>query len=257
MTLHHRPATFGACRRDGRRARARRASSSPRSARPGDLLLRLRLAARRRVQKGERDRHRRHAVDRPAARRCSRRTSRSGAVTPRRAGRAAARPARARRARPPTCAASTSSRCSRSRARERPRPGAPVISTPRRHRRGSCVLGLLGGVLSDRRGLAGHGLRRAAPTSRRSSWPRSGCCAGRSPGAGFGFGVGLFVDIALLQTLGADLARLSSSATAPGGCASCATRAHGLVAVARRRGGDRVAAVGFALLQFLLGVDAP
>ena len=46
---------------------------------------------------------------------------------------------------------------------------------------------------------------------------------GRSPGAPFGFGLGLFVDIALLQTLGVTSLLFTISATGPGVCASCAT----------------------------------
>ena len=60
---------------------------------------------------------------------------------------------------------------------------------------------------ADRRGPAGRRCRRSPssaspPTSRRWSWPRSASAPARSPAPGFGFAVGLLVDVALLQTLG-------------------------------------------------------
>ena len=73
----------------------------------------------------------------------------------------------------------------------------------------------------------------------------------------FGFGVGLFADIALVQTLGVSSlvfarGRLRGRAPARG-----ARPAQALVAARGRRRRDRVVDVGFALMQFLLGVDAP
>ena len=50
-----------------------------------------------------------------------------------------------------------------------------------------------------------------------------GLLCGSIAGAIFGFCMGLFVDTALLQTLGVSSLVLSPSATGPGACASCAT----------------------------------
>ena len=50
--------------------------------------------------------------------------------------------------------------------------------------------------------LAAAHPRRRTPTSRRSSSPRAGFLTGALPGAVFGFGVGIFVDLAFAQTLG-------------------------------------------------------
>ena len=47
------------------------------------------------------------------------------------------------------------------------------------------------------------------------------------------------------------------SATAPGACASCATPRTALAPVAVGAAATAVAAIGFSLLQFLLGVEAP
>ncbi len=73
----------------------------------------------------------------------------------------------------------------------------------------------------------------------------------------FGFGLGLFVDLALSRRSAS--ARWSSrrSATARVASASCAIRAHGLAPVAVGAAATAIAAIGFALLQFLLGVEAP
>ena len=85
-----------------------------------------------------------------------------------------------------------------------------------------------------------------------------GLLCGSVIGATFGFVVGLFVDIALLQTLGLQLAR----ATSP--CGYGAGRLRELRdpqaardAAGRRRARHRDRDVGFSLMKFLLGVDAP
>ena len=84
-----------------------------------------------------------------------------------------------------------------------------------------------------------------------------GLLAGSLPGAVFGFGVGLLVDLALVQTLG-----VTSLLYIAIGYAACRLRelrdpAHGLVPVAVGAAATAVATIGFALMQFLLGVDAP
>ena len=95
------------------------------------------------------------------------------------------------------------------------------------------------------------------PTSRRSSSPPSGCCAARSPGAVFGFGVGLFLDLALVQTLGLSLAAATWPSATGRPAARAARPARRARAARARRRGDRDRDVGFSLMQFLLGVDAP
>ena len=96
------------------------------------------------------------------------------------------------------------------------------------------------------------------PTCRRCWCAPSACWSGSVPGALFGFGVGLFVDTALLQTLGDLLARAApASATAPGRLRELRDPAHGLVPVAVGAIGTAVYAIGFSVMQFLLGVDAP
>ena len=62
-----------------------------------------------------------------------------------------------------------------------------------------------------------------------------GLLAGSLPGACFGFAVGLFLDLALVQTVG---------------LSSLLYVAVGAVATA-------VATIGYSLMQFLLGIDAP
>ena len=79
-----------------------------------------------------------------------------------------------------------------------------------------------------------------------------GLLMGSVPGALFGFGVGLFVDIALLQTLG-----ISSLVLTGVGYGAVRDPAHGLVPVAVGAIGTAVYAIGFSVMQFLLGVDAP
>jgi hypothetical protein len=68
-----------------------------------------------------------------------------------------------------------------------------------------------------------------------------GFLCGSVPGAVFGFALGLFVDTALLQTLGVN----------------SLDPAHALAPVAIGAAATAVATIGFSLLQFLLGVEAP
>ena len=61
----------------------------------------------------------------------------------------------------------------------------------------------------------------------------------RSPGALFGFAIGLFVDTALLQTLGVTSLVLTAVGYGAGRLRELRDPAHGLVAAGRRRGRDR------------------
>ncbi len=84
-----------------------------------------------------------------------------------------------------------------------------------------------------------------------------GFLSGSIPGAVFGFCLGLFVDVALLQTLGVTSLVLTGVGYGAGRVRELRDPAHGLAPVAVGAAATAVAAIGFSLLQFLLGVDAP
>jgi rod shape-determining protein MreD len=84
-----------------------------------------------------------------------------------------------------------------------------------------------------------------------------GLLCGSIAGACFGFGLGLFMDTVLAQTLGLTSLVLVAVGYAAGRLRELRDPAHGLVPVAVGAAATAVAAVGFAVLQFLLGVDAP
>jgi rod shape-determining protein MreD len=84
-----------------------------------------------------------------------------------------------------------------------------------------------------------------------------GLLAGSLPGAVFGFSVGLFVDLALVQTLGVTSLLFISIGYSAGRLRELRDPAHGLVPLAVGAVATVVAVVGFALMQFLLGVQAP
>ena len=84
-----------------------------------------------------------------------------------------------------------------------------------------------------------------------------GLLMGSVPGALFGFCVGLFVDTALLQTLGISSLVLTAVGYGAGRLRELRDPAHGLAPVAVGAAATALAQVGFALLEFLLGVDAP
>jgi rod shape-determining protein MreD len=84
-----------------------------------------------------------------------------------------------------------------------------------------------------------------------------GLLAGSMAGAITGFGMGLLVDLVLVQTLG-----VSSLLYIPIGYWSGRLRelrdpAHGLVPLALGAAATAVAGLGMTVMQFLLGVDAP
>lgn len=84
-----------------------------------------------------------------------------------------------------------------------------------------------------------------------------GLLAGSIAGAVFGFSLGLFMDMALLQTLGVSSLVLIAVGYGAGRLRELRDPAHGLVPVAVGAAATAVGAIGFAVMQFLLGVEAP
>lgn len=84
-----------------------------------------------------------------------------------------------------------------------------------------------------------------------------GLLAGSLPGAVFGFSVGLFVDLALVQTLGVTSLLFIAIGYWSGRLRELRDPAHGLLPLAVGAAATAVSTVGFALMQFLLGVQAP
>lgn len=84
-----------------------------------------------------------------------------------------------------------------------------------------------------------------------------GLLAGSLPGAVFGFAVGLFVDLALVQTLGVTSLLYIAIGYGAGRLRELRDPGHGLVPVVVGAVATAVATIGFALMQFLLGVQAP
>ena len=84
-----------------------------------------------------------------------------------------------------------------------------------------------------------------------------GLLCGSIAGASFGFGLGLFMDTLLAQTLGLSSLVLLTAGYLAGRLRELRDPAHALVPVAVGAAGTAIAVVGFTVLQFLLGVDAP
>jgi len=84
-----------------------------------------------------------------------------------------------------------------------------------------------------------------------------GFIAGSLPGAVFGFGVGLFVDLALVQTLGVTSLLYIVIGYGAGRLRELRDPAHGLVPIALGAAATAVSTIGYTVLVFLLGVDAP
>jgi rod shape-determining protein MreD len=76
-------------------------------------------------------------------------------------------------------------------------------------------------------------------------------------GAVFGFSLGLFVDTALLQTLGLNSLIFTAIGYGAGRLRELRDPAHGLAPVLVGAVATAIATIGFSLLQFLLGVEAP
>jgi rod shape-determining protein MreD len=84
-----------------------------------------------------------------------------------------------------------------------------------------------------------------------------GLLGGSIAGALFGFAVGLLVDTALLQTMGVSSLLLVAVGYGAGRLRELRDPAHGLTPMAVGAAAAAVATFGFALMQFLLGVNAP
>ena len=84
-----------------------------------------------------------------------------------------------------------------------------------------------------------------------------GFLGGSIPGSVFGFCVGLFLDTALMQTLGVTSLVLTAVGYGAGRVRELRDPAHGLAPVAVGAAATMVAALGYSVLQFLLGVEAP
>jgi rod shape-determining protein MreD len=84
-----------------------------------------------------------------------------------------------------------------------------------------------------------------------------GLLAGSMAGAITGFGIGLLVDIVLVQTLGVTSLLYIAIGYWSGRLRELRDPAHGLVPLAMGAAATAFAGVGMALIQFLLGVNAP
>jgi len=84
-----------------------------------------------------------------------------------------------------------------------------------------------------------------------------GLLAGSLPGAVFGFAVGLLVDLALVQTLGVTSLLFIAIGYWAGRLRELRDPSHGLVPLAAGTTAAAVSTIGYALMQFLLGVQAP
>lgn len=85
----------------------------------------------------------------------------------------------------------------------------------------------------------------------------AGLLCGSLTGAGYGFCVGLFVDMALVQTLGVSSLLYLAIGFGAGKVAELRDPQGAVVPVVVGAISTFIAVVGFLLLQFLLGVDAP
>jgi rod shape-determining protein MreD len=84
-----------------------------------------------------------------------------------------------------------------------------------------------------------------------------GLLAGSMTGAIVGFGVGLLVDLVLFQTLGVTSLLYIAIGYWSGRVRELLDPAHGLVPLGMGAAATAVAGFGMALIQFLLGVNAP
>src|SRR5438270_11333383 len=84
-----------------------------------------------------------------------------------------------------------------------------------------------------------------------------GLLAGSIPGAIMGFGTGLLVDMVLVQTLGVTSLLYIVIGYWAGRLRELRDPSHGLVPMAMGAAATAFAGLGMAVIQFLLGVDAP
>ena len=85
----------------------------------------------------------------------------------------------------------------------------------------------------------------------------TGLLVGSIPGACMGFGMGLLLDLALVQTLGVDSLVLVFVGYFAGRFRELRDPSHGLIPLAAGAIGTAAYLIGFSIIQFLLGVDAP
>jgi rod shape-determining protein MreD len=84
-----------------------------------------------------------------------------------------------------------------------------------------------------------------------------GLLAGSLPGACFGFAVGLFLDLALVQTVGLSSLLYLAVGYWSGRWRELRDPQGALVPLAVGAAATAVATIGYSLMQFLLGIDAP
>jgi rod shape-determining protein MreD len=84
-----------------------------------------------------------------------------------------------------------------------------------------------------------------------------GLLVGSLPGAVMGFGVGLFIDLALVQTVGLSSLLYLTIGYGAGRLRELRDPQGALVPIAVGAAATAVAAIGFSVMEFLLGVDAP
>jgi len=84
-----------------------------------------------------------------------------------------------------------------------------------------------------------------------------GLLAGSVPGAVMGFGIGLLVDMVLVQTLGITSLLYIAIGYGAGRLRELRDPGHGLVPMGVGAVATAFAGLGMAVIQFLLGVDAP
>jgi rod shape-determining protein MreD len=84
-----------------------------------------------------------------------------------------------------------------------------------------------------------------------------GLLAGSIPGAIVGFGIGLFIDLALVQTLGVSALVYLYIGYGAGRLRELRDPQAAYTPIALGAAATAVATIGYAVVQFLLGVDAP
>lgn len=85
----------------------------------------------------------------------------------------------------------------------------------------------------------------------------AGLLAGSLPGAAFGFGIGLFLDLALVQTVGMSSLLFLTIGYGAGRLRELRDPQGAAVPVAVGAAATLLAQLGFSLMQFLLGRDVP
>jgi rod shape-determining protein MreD len=85
----------------------------------------------------------------------------------------------------------------------------------------------------------------------------TGLLLGSVPGAVMGFCMGLLVDMALLQTPGVSSLIFIAVGYGAGRLRELRDPSHGLIPLAAGAAATAITEIGFSMIQFLLGVDAP